>query len=848
MTMNKDIIEYKKLRRKHKNSKNGCLDCKQRKIKCDENLPICTFCHKRNINCSYLTMTPYQINQIVICHRENDKRRKKKSLINSIDKESLSSISSSSSDKLDYEFDVNVNVDDEVDDGEYYDDYGNYDEEYIANGQGQVNNNHDSDFEDEDSDDTINYIKSKSFNNSSSSSSVLTVSPDNFQSPDYYHQTKEINLRTKGSTMDNVYHAHEMEGILLPESMGRNINFNNNTPKYLQLSTKFNHYNYNSTNNYNNNNNYNNSILDEGLFNNSKIVNKTFQLNRTKEFEYLDEFIEESELLHEAFHRHDFYSLLKKYGKDNIDIELVKVHWHVLSIETVFSKLLIKSSMLYSLDYYKNVILKQKILPLINYEIKLSISCKCENESVESINEITNIIKNDYITKYHEFLNARVSILLGGFLILNYCLAYHFKNGMKYDMNYLEGKKSVNLLGIFSTGLYSIIMERSRVELLLKKINILSLILLIDFKFLLVKNYSIDLIEDFKKFFEKHNNKFLNYIEYENLKIFLNKHIPLLRNNLTNGTLLNYNNGYLVRILNSFQSIIPYDFCNGNLNLKNNKIFENDEYKIIIYLMYSTIASILASTIPSITAFSSNGFYGTGWLMYNIEKSSYLMKIFNMIKSKELKIIAIYLIRLRIFLKNRYKIYEKYLKKLKIDKLFDSEISLEEKYDELIKLKFQDGGIMKEEMIKSFLLNKGQFFKKSNYPNVKVDYFSFNISLNNMKTIEENGKESGNGNGNGNGNDNDNDNGNGNGNDITNNNNNKGKNRIKVSANKINNYFKNEEEMIEDFTKSNNGLFSKDYKEFNIPSDSIAEEVVHIDGDEMKSLWKLLVYIRINNL
>ena len=54
--------------------------------------------------------------------------------------------------------------------------------------------------------------------------------------------------------------------------------------------------------------------------------------------------------------------------------------------------------------------------------------------------------------------------------------------------------------------------------------------------------------------------------------------------------------------------------------------------------------------------------------------------------------------------------------------------------------------------------------------------------------------------------------------------------------------------MIEDFTKSNNGLFSKDYKEFNIPSDSIAEEVVHIDGDEMKSLWKLLVYIRINNL
>ena len=225
-----------------------------------------------------------------------------------------------------------------------------------------------------------------------------------------------------------------------------------------------------------------------------------------------------------------------------------------------------------------------------------------------------------------------------------------------------------------------------------------------------------------------------------------------------------------------------------------------------------------------------------------------------MIKSKELKIIAIYLIRLRIFLKNRYKIYETYLKKLKIDKLFDSEISLEEKYDELIKLKFQDGGIMKEEMIKSFLLNKGQFFKKSNYPNVKIDYFNFNISLNNMKTIEENGKESGNGNGNDNANgkenENGNENGNGNGNenDITNNNNNKGKNRIKVSANKINNYFKNEEEMIEDFTKSNNGLFSKDYKEFNIPSDSIAEEVVHIDGDEMKSLWKLLVYIRINNL
>ncbi|KAF2761024.1 putative C6 transcription factor [Pseudovirgaria hyperparasitica] len=43
----------KKARRSHRKSKTGCLQCKTRKVKCDESKPICNNCTKHGIDCMY---------------------------------------------------------------------------------------------------------------------------------------------------------------------------------------------------------------------------------------------------------------------------------------------------------------------------------------------------------------------------------------------------------------------------------------------------------------------------------------------------------------------------------------------------------------------------------------------------------------------------------------------------------------------------------------------------------------------------------------------------------------------------------------------------------------------------
>lgn len=53
-----------KNRRKHKNSKNGCINCKKRRVKCSEDLPACLNCIKHKVTCSYLSYTEQQLQEI----------------------------------------------------------------------------------------------------------------------------------------------------------------------------------------------------------------------------------------------------------------------------------------------------------------------------------------------------------------------------------------------------------------------------------------------------------------------------------------------------------------------------------------------------------------------------------------------------------------------------------------------------------------------------------------------------------------------------------------------------------------------------------------------------------------
>lgn len=59
-----DKREKGPLRRKHKNSKNGCPNCKKRRVKCSEDLPACSNCIKHKVRCGYLDYTEEQLQEV----------------------------------------------------------------------------------------------------------------------------------------------------------------------------------------------------------------------------------------------------------------------------------------------------------------------------------------------------------------------------------------------------------------------------------------------------------------------------------------------------------------------------------------------------------------------------------------------------------------------------------------------------------------------------------------------------------------------------------------------------------------------------------------------------------------
>lgn len=70
-------MAQKLMRRKHTNSKFGCLNCKKKKIRCDETLPQCQNCTKgkRDV-CSYLSLDVKELNRIKLTHSLRNEQNK----------------------------------------------------------------------------------------------------------------------------------------------------------------------------------------------------------------------------------------------------------------------------------------------------------------------------------------------------------------------------------------------------------------------------------------------------------------------------------------------------------------------------------------------------------------------------------------------------------------------------------------------------------------------------------------------------------------------------------------------------------------------------------------------------
>ncbi|KAI5962225.1 uncharacterized protein KGF55_003301 [Candida pseudojiufengensis] len=58
-------------RRKHKNSKLGCPNCKKRRVKCSEDLPSCINCIKHKVKCGYLDYTEEQLQELREAKQQN---------------------------------------------------------------------------------------------------------------------------------------------------------------------------------------------------------------------------------------------------------------------------------------------------------------------------------------------------------------------------------------------------------------------------------------------------------------------------------------------------------------------------------------------------------------------------------------------------------------------------------------------------------------------------------------------------------------------------------------------------------------------------------------------------------
>ncbi|KAG0691329.1 hypothetical protein C6P40_001613 [Pichia californica] len=730
MIQNK-TIERGRVKKKHTKSRDGCTVCKERKIRCDQRIPVCSFCERKGHECPYLMMTPFQIHRIL-----ENQRSSGKTFISSV----ATSISTQ----------------------EIFD---------------------------------TNYESISSSETNSIGNSHTPQKGDGY----FYRTSGKINLNSQSPYLNcSDYQVHEIESALLPSIVGNEISLeveDEDIHNYIPLKTNYIPTDFHHLESQNNLNSLNFPLP---LYSNSRISNKIFNTSHNPIFKYYNNYIQTSEKLVKYLFIKDFKSIHEFLGDINLDFILQSDYFQFLSIGQLYNKLLRKSFLLFALDHYKNIILKQGVVPFANYKAKLAIACECENNSVISIDIITKIIKDEYLPQFYEFSIAGVSLFLGSFMILDDCLGFHFKNGLKYDMSFDEGNKAIQLVGVFSTGYYTIVMERSKEQLLMSTTNILSAFLVTNFKRLLEQNYPVKVFEEFEKVVEKSNIQLGGDINFENLKLFCEKHSHLIKVNIHKHSLIGLNNGYLIRLFNSFKCITPFDICNYGQSDK--KLFIDKDIEIIVSLFYFAGGNILDGLFPCLRSILSGSFCVLLWEEYQYPDTRSLMRLFNSIIDKRKKLIAIYLIRVGLFFKCQRMYFRKYSETYPIDELLneDSGLSINERYLKLLKLK--EDCLVNQIPMRSFLLDKGQFIRRWNYSNDK-----------NLKPKRTN----------------------------------------RVWDNKIINCFAGDEDaIIEDFKKSNNGFFTFDHNPATDLSEdnAVSEETTFIDGNQIKVLWKLTTYIRINNL
>lgn len=751
-----DLLQQHRARRKHKNSRHGCAACKTRKIKCDETLPQCENCARKDLSCPYLTLTPFEAHLIAKAHASRGAAGSTES------QGILPNLPTFSHYPTTHQIDLQRN----------------------------------------------RYKSPASTSSSSGSGSGMlsdpsTATPATTAGSNGAASVAALTAMLGPSTAlnESIYQASDLEHILFsngPISRAQLENVREITPPpgYVPAKSNF------DQNAAAADADAVSAVLSQSRLSPKTIdVDRSFTINRKLEYtQRVQQFQKTTDIL-SALHTMDFTTLFTKYGVFDLDSEIQKNFYKVIVMCAPFSKLTAKSLLLYAADYYKNTLIRQPILENVNYNAKIGITCSLENFSIEEIGDITNVIKN-YLDKYDLFDESLVEILIAAFVALNYCLVYHFKSGTSTEMSFEDGQNSVSKFGIFNAGLFSISMDKSEFIQRMSGVIVISKHLVWNLKTILKPSLKWNLIDEMKRKIDKLSVKIpYSNTHFKNLKYFLEKHVPLLKvkkYNCDNFLGVNEENGYVIRLMNDFYQILPYNLS----NLVPDCSLIDDEM-IVTYLAYIATANLLTNLLPGALGFATNDFSGRGWGLFPFNKTETLMKLFNQMTNLYYKDTVIYMIRIITILKIREDKYKKFFTNTNFAELTDENLGIDT-FERVRKLKqIRDNGVMIENTIKSFRIDsKGEFLEIWNLPQEpeeasKISSYQF--------------------------------------------------------AKRINSALPTIEDRIENFAKSNNGLFIEDYHLETDPMRalkqmvSVAAKSSKETPEMMAMAWKMAAHIRMHN-
>ncbi|GMM45379.1 hypothetical protein DAPK24_019540 [Pichia kluyveri] len=793
-------------RRKHTNSRLGCANCKKRQIKCDETLPVCGNCSRRNEPCSYMFLSADDFQQIInlknlknLKNNDDDSKVKRKS-DNSHRMAKLDNMVSAGLNKLamynllvQNEGRENFHLEnkDKVDKiklndrigptlaNEYFDtllkdksnkiednklnksnsgmeielennlfknqpfqsivdeymvhepllnQFLNSINEYLSNDEEEEEKDDDDDDDDDSgiyqieklrnklklkNDYSIKYPgfyseKAKDKNDLNNDTSNET-STDNQKNSQYESMGLNLGINstsdTGSDTSSDISHSSDSDPSTKPMAFGNNVPspFKVDTPLFQP-----------EMNNY------------EPLPG-ATLTNKSFKIlpNIPKTLNYL---IEQISSPVEKVSKENIQILRQKYGIVDFN-ELYhssyKIYFQFLIL---FSKLIKKSIFLYVVDVLKNILFKQKSIlkDSLTDENRIRICGVCEKISVMKLSELTKLINNDYIQTYSQCTKAKKEIMLTGFITLGLCTAYHYNSGYRQNISVEQSNQCIKFIGTFTSGMFSIMIDENKMQgnKQFQAIIRYSKAVLLREKMVIVKCINNKIVNEIYyqlyslKLFkiDKYNEK-LWASPYMNLMLFLEKHYQFL-SVYKERSLLGFDKGYLIRMMNEWFQIYPYDLVNiTKLKQKGKRVTRDIEIQMIIYLTYICMRYVLQATVPAIRTLLRSSFIASSDMPYDSLEN--LLDCYKILKNRDYKHYAIYIIRIITFLKIRSKKLESMLMKLYIPEFSSTEkLNNSERCERLLNnWKYND--IILEDMKDLFSL-KEDYISKSNYPKLNT--------------------------------------------------------------------------------------------------------------------------------